>query len=137
MDVSGEDGDEALSHLKVLNFDLMLQKYAIRKKVVVSDISSMIQVFSVQTDYGADCKEGIIFDELQSRAEMFESEEFPGQMETDVLAFADPRTSFMGIRVMCGEGSFEIDDPKIKYYQNDDSSEYDLMRYLNAIAEGS
>ena len=47
---------------------------------------------------------------------MFESEEYPGQMETDVIAFADPRTSLMGVRVMCGEGSFEVDDPKIKYY---------------------
>ena len=69
---------------------------------MIQDISHFIQVFSVQTDYGVDCKEGLLFDDLQSRAEMFESEEFPGEMETDVLAFADPRTSFIGARVMCG-----------------------------------
>ena len=104
---------------------------------MIQDISHFIQVFSVQTDYGVDCKEGLLFDDLQSRAEMFESEEFPGEKETDVLAFADPRTSFIGARVMCGNGSFEIEDPSIKYYKNGDHQEYDLIRYVNAVVEGS
>lgn len=84
-----------------------------------------------------DCGEGLIFEDLQSTAEMFESEVYPGQMETDVLAFADPRTSLVGVRVMCGHGSFEVDDPNIKYYNNGDHKEYDLFRYLNAVVEGS
>lgn len=37
---------------------------------------------------------------------MFESEEFPGQMETDVCAFVDPRTRLNGVRILCAEESF-------------------------------
>jgi hypothetical protein len=41
---------------------------------------------------------------------MFESDEFPGQKETDVLVFADPRSNFNGIRILCAEDSFDIED---------------------------
>ena len=54
-----------------------------------------------------------------------------------MLAFADPRTSFMGVRILCGDGSFEIEDANIKFYDNGDHKEYDLMRYLNAVVESS
>ena len=84
-----------------------------------------------------DCGEGLIFDDLQNQAELFESEVYPGEFETDVIAFADPRTALVGVRVMCGHGSFEIEDPEIKFYNNGDHKEYDLFRYLNALVEGS
>jgi hypothetical protein len=64
---------------------------------------------------------------------MFESEEFPGQFETDVLTFTDPRTHMNGVRVICGDGSFELDSD-IKVFK--DQSEYDLYRMLNGILEG-
>lgn len=54
-----------------------------------------------------------------------------------MLAFSDPRTSFMGVRILCGEGSLEIDSPDIKLYDNGDEKEYNLIRYLNAVAESS
>ncbi len=66
---------------------------------------------------------------------MFQSEEFPGQFETDVLVFADPRTSFNGVRILCAEGSFEIEDPDIKVFQ--DQSEYNIIRHINGLVEGS
>ena len=65
---------------------------------------------------------------------MFESTEFPGQMETDVLAFVDPRTSFLGVRVICGDGSFELDQNLVKVY--DDQKEYNLVRHICGIPEG-
>ena len=42
---------------------------------------------------------------------MHENEEFPGELETDVAAFIDPRTNMMGVRVVCADGSLEIEDP--------------------------
>jgi len=41
---------------------------------------------------------------------MFESEEFPGQMETDVCAFVDPRCHGNGVRFLCAEESFEPEE---------------------------
>lgn len=84
VDVAQADSDLALKHMK---------KYAIRKKVAIQDISHIMKVYSAQSEQGVDCTEGFFFTDLQSRAELFESEEFPGEFETDVLAFADPRTS--------------------------------------------
>ena len=52
----------------------------------------MIRVYAAQTEHGVDCTPGHFFDDLQSKAEKFESELYPGHFETDVLAFADPRT---------------------------------------------
>ena len=49
--------------------------------------------------------EGNFYKLLQDRVEMHESEEQPGQFETDVAAFVDPRTHYMGIRVICAEES--------------------------------
>ena len=72
---------------------------------------------------------------------MFESEEFPGQMETDVLAFADPRTSFNGVRILCSQGSFDLEENggigDFKVYSDGDQKEYDLIRHINGIVEGS
>jgi hypothetical protein len=47
---------------------------------------------------------------LQDTVEMFESEEFPGDMETDVAAFSDPRSTVMGVRILCAEGTLDLDD---------------------------
>lgn len=44
---------------------------------------------------------------------MFESEEHPGEFETDIACFADPRTNMNGVRILCAEGSFEWDDGTI------------------------
>jgi folate-binding Fe-S cluster repair protein YgfZ len=38
---------------------------------------------------------------------------------------------------MCGIGSFELEDSSVKYYSNGDHSEYDLLRLVNAVVEGS
>lgn len=40
---------------------------------------------------------------------MFESEDFPGQFETDVISFTDPRTHMNGVRILCNEESFSLD----------------------------
>lgn len=128
MDVASEDMEAAMKHLR---------KYAIRKKVGIQDISHVIEVFSVQTQHGVDCKEGALYEEIMKDVERFESEEFPGEKETDVIVFGDPRTSLIGARVLCGKGSFEIEDPSIKYYDNGNHTEYNLIRYLNAVGEGS
>ena len=47
---------------------------------------------------------------LQDNVEMHESEEFPGEFETDVAAFLDPRAQAMGVRVLCVEESLELDE---------------------------
>jgi hypothetical protein len=44
---------------------------------------------------------------------MVESEEFPGELETDIAAFLDHRTNYMGVRILCHEQSLEIDDTDI------------------------
>jgi folate-binding protein YgfZ len=72
---------------------------------------------------------------LQSRAELFESEEFPGEFETDVLAFADPRTSSNGVRIICAEGTFEMEGNAFKVHT--DEQEYNLVRHINGLVEGS
>jgi folate-binding protein YgfZ len=66
---------------------------------------------------------------------MHPSEEFPGEFETDVVAFIDPRTSQMGVRVLCVEDSLHIDDPEIKRIES--SEEYDIIRQMLGIPEGS
>ena len=40
---------------------------------------------------------------------MFPSEEFPDEFETDIAAFADPRTTEMGVRILCAEDSLDLD----------------------------
>jgi folate-binding protein YgfZ len=41
----------------------------------------------------------------------------------------------MGVRVVCAEGSLEIEDEDIK--QDENLEEYNLMRHLLGILEGS
>ena len=64
--------------------------------------------------------------------EKYESEEFPGQMETDICIFTDPRTHFNGIRVHCNRENFDLDEsvPILK-----SSKEYHLNRNLLGILE--
>ena len=64
---------------------------------------------------------------------MFESEEFPGQFETDVLTFTDPRTHMNGVRIICSEGSFDLDTDITIY---NDHKEYDTIRHTLGIVEG-
>lgn len=52
-----------------------------------------------------------------------------------MLAFADPRTHFNGVRIMCGDGSFDVEGDEFKVYS--DTQEYDLLRHINGIVEGS
>jgi len=49
---------------------------------------------------------------------MFESDEFPGSFETDVCAFVDPRTGSNGVRVLCAEESFEVEN-NVKILQDE------------------
>ena len=100
---------------------------------MIQDISHIIKVYAAQTEHGVDCQPGHIFQDLQNRAEKFESDVFPGHFETDVLAFADPRTNFNGVRIMCADGSFEMEDDILKK----DSTEYDMFRHINGMVEGS
>ena len=64
---------------------------------------------------------------------MFESEEFPGQFETDVCAFIDPRCHANGVRFLCTEASFEPDGDITVI--KDDMLEYDLNRMLLGLPE--
>lgn len=70
---------------------------------------------------------------LQDNVEMFPSEEFEGQMETDVAAFIDPRTPWMGVRILCNESSLELEDETI--VRLDDETEYDIFRQQLGIPE--
>ncbi|CDW76044.1 aminomethyl transferase [Stylonychia lemnae] len=126
LDVADYDVDDLQKHLK---------KYAIRKKIKVEDISHIISAYAIQTLQGVDCKEGHFFRPLQDTATMFESEEFPGQFETDIACFTDPRTNYNGVRILCAEGSFEYDDPDIAVYENDE--EYKFTRMTLGLVEGS
>ncbi len=54
-------------------------------------------------------KEGHFYKMLQDSVEMFPSDDFPGEFETDIAAFADPRTILMGVRILCSEDSLELD----------------------------
>ena len=64
---------------------------------------------------------------------MFESEEWPGEKETDVAIFVDPRTRQMGLRIMASDQGMEVDDLET----TDDVLEYDLYRKMLGILEGS
>ena len=139
IDVDSQDDAEVLmKHLK---------KYKLRKKVQINDLSHIIKSFQIQSINGiaeeqinnegimAPAIEGHFFKMLQDGVEMHPSEDFPGELETDVAAFLDPRTSMMGVRVLCAEDSLEIEDPD--FLRLNDSSEYDLMRLLMGIGESS
>lgn len=103
VDVDENDVDVLKKHLK---------RYAMRKNIKIEDISHIIRPFSVQSLLGVNefegNKEGHFYAELQDQVEMFESEEFPGSMETDVVAFCDPRTLSQGVRILCADESFSF-----------------------------
>lgn len=65
---------------------------------------------------------------------MFQSEEFPGCYETDVCAFVDPRTRANGIRILCAEASFEVEDG-VKIMT--DQKQYNLARMIHGLPESS
>jgi len=87
VDIDEEDGIALRKHLR---------RYAMRKNIQIEDISHIIKTYSVQTLLGVDradgAREGHFYPELMNSVEMFESEEHPGVMETDVAAFVDPRS---------------------------------------------
>ena len=100
-----------------------LRRYAMRKNIRIDIITDVIKSFSIQTLTSMESKslsnsfekdgtpknlEGYFYKDLQDRAHLFESEEFPGQLETDVAAYVDPRTAAQGVRVLCTDDSFEI-----------------------------
>ena len=88
-----------------------VKRYSMRKNIKTEDISEVIKPFAIQTLGGLEDKEqeGHFFKMLQDNAPMFESEEHPGQFETDICAFVDPRTKANGVRILCAEESFEPD----------------------------
>ena len=64
-----------------------------------------------EIDFGTTkTKAGHWYHTLQKTVQMQESEEFPGEYETDVAAFIDPRTNKMGVRVLCTDQSLEFED---------------------------
>ena len=63
---------------------------------------------------------------MQDTVEMHESDEFPGEFETDVATFVDPRTKLMGVRILCAGETLEIDDSEFK--EQKDMEEYTLIR---------
>lgn len=65
---------------------------------------------------------------------MFESDEFPGNFETDVCAFVDPRTASNGVRIMCAEDSFVPEDG-IKVLT--DPQQYNIARMVHGLPESS
>ena len=65
---------------------------------------------------------------------MFESDEFPGNFETDVCAFVDPRTSVNGVRILCAQESFQPDEG-IQILT--DTQQYNISRMINGLCEGS
>lgn len=65
---------------------------------------------------------------------MFESEEFPGNFETDVCAFVDPRTSSNGVRILCAQESFQ---PEEGVEILTDLKQYNVSRLINGLCEGS
>jgi folate-binding protein YgfZ len=65
---------------------------------------------------------------------MFESEEFPGNFETDVCAFVDPRTSSNGVRILCAQESFQ---PEEGVQILTDLKQYNVSRLINGLCEGS
>ncbi len=65
---------------------------------------------------------------------MFESEEFPGSMESDVCAFVDPRTRSNGVRVLCAEESFEPED-NVSILT--DPTQYNVARMVHGLPESS
>ena len=69
---------------------------------------------------------------------MHESEEFPGEFETDVAAFLDPRSEAMGVRVLCVEESLELEgDVQSMIKKLETPEEYDLIRTMFGIPESS
>lgn len=64
---------------------------------------------------------------------MFDSEEWPGEKETDVAIFVDPRTEQMGVRILASDQEMDIADLE----QSDETLEYDLLRKMTGILEGS
>ena len=102
---------------------------------MIQDISHIIESYAIQNETGVEGKEGHIFKDLQDGVTLFESEEFPGQFETDVLCFADPRTNLNGVRVLCAKGSLELEEGQVKYFKTQE--EYDMYRYLLGLPEGS
>ena len=122
-----------------------LKKYALRKQLQIRDISEVIKSFQIQTmngifkDADADgdaepADAGHYFKEFQDTVEMHESEEFPGEFETDVAAFVDPRSHMMGVRVLCVEESLSLGDD---FTKQKDLEEYELMRQMLGILESS
>ena len=53
-----------------------------------------------------------------------------------MAAFIDPRTNFMGVRILCCDENLEIDERE-GIVKTDDSNEYHYLRNLLGIPESS
>ena len=132
VDINEEDGIALKKHLR---------RYAMRKNIQIEDISHIIKSYSVQTLFGVDRadgnKEGHFYKDLMDGVELFESDEFPGMMETDVAAFVDPRTVAQGVRVLCAEESFEFPHEDVSLMSEDPAQYYDRFRMAIGLLEGA
>lgn len=59
-------------------------------------------------------KEGHIYHQIQKMFPVFENQNFPGQTETDMISFMDPRLNHLGSRVICPKAS--MDDAAKEYF---------------------
>ena len=65
---------------------------------------------------------------------MFPNEEFDDELETDIVAFADPRSLSLGARILCSEESLDLDESITRIYNHE---EYHLYRETLGIPEAS
>ena len=124
LDIERKLKDEIVQYLKT---------YIMRKKVYLLDYSDGLSVLSLQGSMEIKFDEGSTFQDLQSTVPMVESEEFPGEKETDILCVVDPRNNCQGVRIITPEHSIS-ELPKMRIYNN--SENYHLMRMIHGIVEG-
>jgi hypothetical protein len=108
-----------------------------RKKVSLQDMSTYLGVHAVHSllagQLPPNCKEGLIWKDLQDSAEYVESETDPDVLTTDSMSFFDPRHRSLGGRIICPSESLEVELDK--FTVKDDVKEYHTLRHLYGIAE--
>ena len=84
----------------------------LKAEVQVEDLSNVMKPFAIQSrfKFPEEGPKGHFYGPFQDEVQMHENEDYPGELETDIVAFVDPRTADNGIRVVCPEQSFIIDD---------------------------
>ena len=125
LDVHEDDADNLVRHLK---------RYALRdRELDIQDISHAIGSHALQApnsftemyDEKNEIQPGDFFPDLQDTVELHDSEEWPGEKETDVAVFVDPRCPQLGVRFLCAHGSFDLED----------GDELDEIKRMNDVKE--